>query len=316
MNRTITYYAHRQFSRLTERERYDRFPGRPRPEFMTFQDIIDCIGGGQWEEAVMQLRKLYNSDYPQYKELKQYLPVVQFSCISNGQSLSDVIQATNLIVLDFDKIPDKPTLRLVRNEIQNDAYTRCLFESPGGYGLKVIVEVANDQDNTTHHSYYTALKDYYQSTNPTASPYWDASGSDITRLCFISYDKELYLNPDSVIWTGQEQQKPSTRHADKTKSYSCISNQQPVIEMDPEEAERIIRFLEGNWSKALPVTAGHRHDSTFKRAREMSEWGIPQSYVKRYFEPFIKESDTPEDLWKQIDNGYAKSNFGSKYRKL
>lgn len=317
MNRKITYYEHRQFSKLTERERYDRLPGKPNPEFMTFQEIINYIKCGQWKGIIEQLRGLYDTDYPLYKDLKQYLPVIQFSCVSNGQSLSEVISPTNLVVIDFDKIPDLPTLRFIRNEIQTDAYTRCLFESPSGKGFKVIVEVDNDQDNITHHGYYNALKDYYQLTKSKVFQYWDASGSDITRLCFISYDRNLYLNPNSRVWTVQNQQNTPYKRTGAAQPFSSSGlSQQTVTGMGSEEVLKIIRFLEGNWNKALPMTAGNRHDSTFKRAKEMSEWGIPISLAKRYFEPFIRESDTPEDLWKQIENGYAKSNFGSKYRKL
>lgn len=101
---------------------------------------------------------------------------------------------SGLIILDFDKLGDK--LDEVRTAIVADSHTHACFISPSGDGLKVIVRVATTQEQ--HADIFNVVADYYSALTDVAI---DTSGRDITRLCFMSYDPDLYSNEQSEAFT-------------------------------------------------------------------------------------------------------------------
>src|SRR5690606_39195613 len=71
-------------------------------------------------------------------------------------------------------------------------YSFAVFISPSGTGLKILVKVDTDKD--MHDVAFEQVKNHYESLLGVDI---DQSGKDVSRLCFISYDPELYYNPES-----------------------------------------------------------------------------------------------------------------------
>lgn len=310
----ITYFHHRQFSKYQESELYREMPDIPQPFPINPSDLLREIKTGKYADLVQQLRQLYFIDREAYKKEKQKLPCFTPSGCFSGQSLQNLISPSDLLIVDYDGIPDLATLKKVRMELESDQYTYSCWLSPSGMGLKVLVQLEDDTDNTIHHEYYTAFKEYIQASLCHAAQYLDLSGSDITRLCFVSYDPDLYTNENSSVW--KDKVIPTTSHPVSLCSQSVrqIGSVQP--QTITEENAKIIRFLEGNWNTNLPMTPGHRHDSSFKRAREMAEWGISIEEAYTYFDQFLSDASNPNDIIRQVDNAYAKAISGTKRRKL
>jgi hypothetical protein len=61
--------------------------------------------------------------------------------------------------------------------------------------VKVLVKC--DNDISSHKSAFNSLRDYYDKIVGVQS---DKSVKDITRLCFVSYDHDLYLNENSEVF--------------------------------------------------------------------------------------------------------------------
>ena len=73
--------------------------------------------------------------------------------------------------------------------------TYSCFIRPGGKGLKILVRVFSRP--VLHKQAFNQVKDYYERE---LNVLIDPSGKDVTRLCFVSWDKLLYLNPSSAIF--------------------------------------------------------------------------------------------------------------------
>ena len=71
-------------------------------------------------------------------------------------------------------------------------YTHACFLSPSGNGLKIIIKVNSNQ--AQHLSAYLQVAAFYEKKLRIKI---DQSGKDITRLCFFSFDKNLFSNPES-----------------------------------------------------------------------------------------------------------------------
>ena len=91
----------------------------------------------------------------------------------------------------------------------------------------------------------------------------------------------------------------------------------PIYSSD--EVSKIIKFLEGGFGK-FPMIPGSRHDSTFKRARELAEWGIPETAAYANLSKYIAPDFPEPELRREIRKAYkwidARGKIGSKYRKL
>jgi hypothetical protein len=74
-------------------------------------------------------------------------------------------------------------------------YTFASFISPSGNGLKILVKVNSDKD--LHKEAFLKVQAYYETL---LNLQIDKSGKDITRLCFYSYDSELYLNEAATVF--------------------------------------------------------------------------------------------------------------------
>lgn len=266
--------------------------------------VFDIIGQEKLKPQIDLMRTFHETDKAKYDELKHKLPICLFTGRYSNFSNSGLIESSNLVVIDFDKIPFLD-MSSQWNLITKDPYTFAAFVSPSGKGYKVIVKVENNPDNMTHSEYLNALKVYYN------SPYWDNNCFGISRACFLSSDPSIYINWESRIWTGRVSLSPSPVTAPIPTS---VKNLAPV-----SEYEKLINFLDGGFDK-FPMTPGNRHDSSFRRARELAEWGIPKDTAFRYLSQFISPDFGEDELLKQVRNAYEwvdkRDTFGSKYRKI
>lgn len=279
----------------------------PKPYYASIDKVADAIESGVWGPQIQECRVYFLSDCKEaYNRCKAQLPVIMPCGKFNGQDLASMVAPTNLMILDFDHFPRSiDVLHRLRNMVQQDPYTHMCFVSVSGFGLKILVRLDNDTDNDSHHQYFLALKEYYKATYPELYEYWDDSSKNINRLCYMSHDPDLFFNPESAVWTE--------RIAITTDS---IATSTAPPDLDNEEVEKIIKYLEGGWQQFHPMVDGRRHDSTYFRAKELAEWGVPKDDALLYFKQFMSEANDPDDIRKQIDNAYEKATFNSKRRKI
>jgi hypothetical protein len=86
-------------------------------------------------------------------------------------------------------------LALIRQKAIDEPLTFALFTSPGGNGLKILIRVNSDKEH--HLKAFEQVKFHYEKLLGLEI---DRTGKDITRLCFLSYDPEAWINPDSGIF--------------------------------------------------------------------------------------------------------------------
>lgn len=268
---------------------------------------LEIIKQEGYKSQIEALRLLYDQDKNQYSEKKKELPIIMFNGRFSRFAKEGLIFPSGLIVLDFDDIPSSDLIT-VWNELVRNEYVFSAWLSPSGHGYKVLVKLDNNTDDTTHKEYYASLS----TSSLFPIQYIDKTGSDISRCCFFSSDPDLYLNDNSKVWTQRIATPSSYTTTTTTKNIA--------INLSDDETENIIKVLEGGWSKSFPMTTGNRHDSTFKRARELAEWGVPEDDALAYMLGF-EDSDFKEDeIRRQVRNAYKKTEtagkIGTKYRKL
>ena len=158
--------------------------------------ILEQIRSGKYKARIQTLRELLRQGKTEeYASAKRSLPAFTPSGLfEGGRKLKFLKEYTGLIILDLDGLVQKDLI--ATNQLAHEIdYTYASFISPSGRGLKILVKVFSRP--AFHKSTFNQVKSLYEER---LRHQVDPSGKDITRLCFVSWDEYLYLNPSSAIF--------------------------------------------------------------------------------------------------------------------
>lgn len=160
----------------------------------TIGEVLNNIRLGKYRAFIETLRSyLDNNEIEKYKDHKRRLPCVVFCGTFENtlRQLSSLKKYNELIIIDIDNVQSSD-INDVKHLLFSDNYIVACWISPSNIGIKGIVEldysdiVAETDNNIKHNTAFIKVMDYfYQKYNIQI----DKSGSDITRLCFYSYDE-------------------------------------------------------------------------------------------------------------------------------
>lgn len=253
--------------------------------------VLDRIKNGKSRETVDAIR--FELDKEKRNDLKQNLPSICFSGTFSKRSAAGLKQHSGLICLDFDNFPDEATLLAARESLMGDEYVFALFRSPSYNGIKVLVKIPPSKEN--HKSYFDALASYFD------NQYFDKVTSDVSRVCYESYDPELYHNPDSSLWVEGEE-----------VDLEGLGTETPVLALRSEN--RIIQNLLTWWEKKYGRKKGERNSNLFKLAIALHDFGVGRAEAANVLSNF-QEADFPI---KEINNVVAsayknEASFGTRF---
>jgi hypothetical protein len=152
--------------------------------------ILEAVRGGRWKDKIEEYRANLEINKKMADEFKKTLPCVTFSGTFKGYRKDDNLdQYSRVIVIDLDKIPPR-RFEAIRKEIHSSEYVLACFESPTKGRLKVLLLSAKDEK--LHKQVFFELETYFKLQFGLEV---DTSGKNVSRLCFVSYDPDLYFNP-------------------------------------------------------------------------------------------------------------------------
>lgn len=161
----------------------------------TIKSILEEIQSDKYKQQVTDLRTNLNkgnTDY--YNDNKKRLPAVTFSATFNtSRTRENVKHYNSLIVIDIDKL-EEDQIANCYDILLKDEYVFSFWRSPSNSGFKGLVQlefadITHEIDlDTKHKSAFKKLSTYFQNIYGIEL---DKSGSDVSRLCFLSYDKQL-----------------------------------------------------------------------------------------------------------------------------
>lgn len=232
--------------------------------------ILSDIKTGVYQNAITYLRKSLADDKKEAAErAKKSLPAFTPSATFNGGRKMEFLTNYNaLMVLDIDKL-EKEKLQQCKTKIRMDDFVFASFVSPSGNGLKIFVKVSTDKEQ--HKETFLELQRYFEELLQVEI---DKSGKDITRLCFFSYDPELYMNENAETFY------PNTEKGSKEKKQNPkTENRTSEVAVDNDTIyEHSVRFTE----KKIQFTEGNRNNFVFALANNLNRKGISESMALGY----------------------------------
>jgi hypothetical protein len=207
--------------------------------------ILDEIRTGKYKPGIIYLRKsLSEKKEEAYNKAKKSLPAFTPSGkFVGGRKLEFLAEYSNCIILDIDKLSKEQLQNAMMIAVQSE-FTYACFISPSGNGLKILVKINSDKAN--HKEAFLLVQAHYESILKLEI---DKSGKDVTRLCFYSWDENLYLNENaSTFVTSSAVEMPLIETQPETKT----KNPEPLLDYDAiynhcvNFTEKKVQFVNGS----------------------------------------------------------------------
>jgi hypothetical protein len=263
------------------------------PFFRPVDEILDRIKTGKSKDIVKAIREEKDKDIK--NKLKMQLPAICFSGMFNKRSDASLVEYSGIMCLDFDGYEKKKDLLEAKEAMSQDRYVYSVFISPSGDGLKVLVRVPVEPEN--HKYYFLALQDRF------ASPYFDKTSKNISRVCYESYDPLIYINENSDIFS-------QTNHS--TKEHNIATNIPPKLKLN--DTNEIIRRLKVWWDKNYGMVVGERNNNLFILAGRFNKFGIPKDLASYALLEYSHEGFDSGEIRSIIESAYRnKDEFNTRF---
>lgn len=267
------------------------FNSKDVPYNVTLEKVVERIKNGKSKETVDKVRNAL--DKKEGNKYKNTLPCIMFAGVFSQRNSNGLVEHVGLMSVDFDGFPDTKTMFEQKEKLKQNKHFVMLFISPSGNGIKGVVRIPN-ATKETHPRYFAEFQTKFE------FDYWDKSCSNVDRVCFESYDPEIYVNWDAEIFNPVLIDKGFN-----------VTERPPLIPITNED-EIINRIMAFNWKKDF--REGERNVFLFDVAGAFCEYGIPQHIAEGYIINNIVIGDFPEQEAKNtIKSAYRKRNFDSKY---
>jgi len=254
------------------------------PKYVDIDYTLDKIRDGALKSQIDAIRS--ETDKEKKRSLKNSLPCILFSGKFSERKDAAIIEHSGVICLDFDKFKDRETLMSFKEELKKDRFVMSVFESPSSDGLKVLVKTTKEASN--HRGHFRALKRHFNHPN------WDNSCINESRICFMSYDPDIYIN-----------RHPKTfRDVDEDTRPSLLDNQ-PIQRSEDE----IVNGLYKWWSSRYPMMEGQRNRNAFILAATMNEFGVPEMSALNFLSQFETEGFDGREIKSCVESAYKKTHL-------
>ena len=265
----------------------DLYKSKDVPFHVPIEKIIKRIKQGASKELVESIR---NGN----KENKNKLPCILFSGIFNERNSNSLKEHSGLMVMDFDKYPNNETMFNHLELLKQNKHFILLFISPSGNGIKGVIRVSNQLTKETHPKVFKEFQNQFE------YDYFDIVNSNIDRVCFESYDPNIYVNFEAELF------EPIL----KDEGFN-ISDRVPLVPITDED-KIISKIMLWNWKKDF--REGERNSFIFDLAGAFCEYGISQTTAEGYILNNVVIGDFSEkEATTTIKSAYKKRNFDIKY---
>lgn len=193
---------------------------------MTIQEVLNEIKSDKYLSEIDRLRTfIRNGQLKEYDLNKKILPAVTFCGTFDKKRKREFLKTYNqIVVLDIDKL-DALEFKRTKNILQENEFVLAYWESPSQKGIKGLVyllypyEAENSNIDACHKNAFRQLEKYF---SETYNIILDDSGSDTTRLCFVSHDLNLKLKNNFSPFPITELEIPQPEISDKKEKTATI----------------------------------------------------------------------------------------------
>lgn len=270
---------------------YNLVTSKSKSKDISIFEFIEIIRNGSYQSEIDKIRVANEEDR---KRLKSKLPAVTLSGLfSNSHKADQLIKHSGFIQIDIDHIAD---VKAFKNILYKDTYTFCGFDSPTGTGLKLIVKIEPKAEH--HKNCFLELEKYYKAKYNIQI---DPACKDICRLCFISFDKDLFLNENAEQFNCNSENhsfelQPETSSNSRLKCehdyfFNSSNFEEFVSEIEKQKIELVHNYEEWrNLAFAISNEFGIHGLDYFAKISSLC-YNYEQEKIEDQFYKFLKDNN-------------------------
>lgn len=214
-----------------------------------------------------------------------------------------LIDMSGVVCIDLDDVMD---LQGEKNRLEAFPCVLSIFRSPSQNGLKVLV-LHDLIDPMRFHDMYSFLGERLGLTGRTDLNF-DTSCGHVSRACFMSADKDIYINDSAIAFHvdidtfPQSTTKPVAKQSKKKDNSKCI----PALSDTTEIRKRILEEHE-LFEKYYSMQKGNRNCNLFILASFFKDSGIPEQFAEDYLVIYYLDSAngfTAEEIKRTVQSAY------------
>lgn len=276
-------------------------------------DIIKTDSYYNVAEKVDAVRKAKNDESKDKAKMK--LPAVTWNGTFKTKNRKDLIHYSSFTALDFDHIQPE-NMDGFGKWLQGFSCVYACFVTPSGEGYKAII-LHDNYEPLYHYDLYNQLLNLFD------CPEIDKSTTDLARGNFLSYDPNLWKNPEPKPYhftpTTTEPLIPDF----ETETIIRDNAGNEIVMKDDSKVSQflnqlyrqvvsdgsIIRILRSIWNgKSL---ANGRNNTAMSYAGVLCKAGVMKDKAKAFIEELIPDYDITEI----VDYAYSHNTFGCERRR-
>lgn len=286
------------------------------PEEYEIDKVLDIIKTDNYYHVAGKVDAVRKAKTKEEKEkAKMKLPAVTWNGTFKTKNRSDLIHYSSFTALDFDHIqPEK--MDEFGKWLQGFPCIYAYYVTPSGKGYKAII-LHDNYEPLYHYDLYNQLLELFD------CPEKDTSTVDLARGNFLSYDPNLWKNPNPqpfhfvpstpkpiILDTVTETIiRDETGTEIMTEDDSYVANFLNTLSRQVVSDDSIIRILGKIWTgKSI---ANGRNNTTMSYAGVLCKAGVEKNRAKSFIEELIPNYDITEI----IEYAYSHNTFGCERRK-
>ena len=295
---------------------FERITDVKNPKQYNVDDILEMIKSGTEFELKKKVQDVRNANDKDEKDMmKKRIPAVIWNGTFKSKNKNCLLVYSSFTALDFDHIPPEDMQDFIDN-LKKSPHVYAGFKTSSGEGYKAII-LHDNLEPLYHDDLYEQLLNHY------SCEVKDTSTRDLARGNYLSYDPDLWINPDAepfhFIPTTSEPKTVTT----KTETVIKTDTGEEILVQDDDEAsdfllklrkqvisdDTIIKFLKNIWTgKAI---GQGRNNAAMSYAGILCKAGIEKSKAKAVIEELIPGFDITEI----VSYAYSHNIYGCERRR-
>lgn len=197
-------------------------------ENMTIGRVLNGIKSDYFKEQIQNARNCKaNGDQQGYDRIKSELHAVTFcGTYAKHRNANECVKYNNLLVIDIDKLEDKD-MNFVEQTLMKETCVASYWKSPSGKGFKGLIYLHYDSFFDKENlivKHKLAFRAFFKYMLENFGIELDKSGSDISRLCFMSWDPYLVTKDVADVFEVTMQDQEILFQKNSLKNHINLNN--------------------------------------------------------------------------------------------
>lgn len=279
------------------------------PRHVSLMELLSKIG--DCDKSIKRIVDVVSKEKDKSKrnDLKQkLLPVFCPNGTFEKRDDKALIEMSGVACIDLDDVKD---LQGEKNRLKTFSCVLSVFKSPSQNGLKVLV-LHDLKDPSRFYDMYAFLGEQLGLTG-RVDLIFDTSCGHVSRACFMSVDKDIYINDHAVAYHVELDKIPHPTAASiaKPTKTKVSSGKITVLTNATEIRKRVLEEHE-LFEKFYSMQKGSRNCNLFILASFFKDRGIPEQFAEDYLVIYYQDRAngfTAEEIKRTVQSAYNTRNL-------